>query len=148
MQARLKRFYCCLLLPPLVIIAALLGARSLQLIEPVRLAHARAVAQAIFILSIVLAVAMPVVLRTLFANRMRAATRTPWHALFRLQRQLIAVALLTPYLSLIACVVELPSFYHAGVVLAALYAIYYQFPSARRIDFDCRIFRVEYGADD
>jgi hypothetical protein len=148
MQTRLKKFYYRLLLPPAVIIAATLTAQALDLIVPLHLAHGQVVARALFILAIILAVAAPVLLRTLFAHRMRLATRTPQAEWFRLQQRLIGVALLTPYLILIASLVDLPRFYHAGVILSALYAGYYYYPSPRRIAFDQRIFRVSHGFDD
>jgi hypothetical protein len=147
LQTRLKKYYFCLLLPPIVIVAAVLTARALDLIVPLHLAHGQVVARALFILAIILAVAAPVLLRTLFAHRMRRATRTPQAEWFRLQQRLIGVALLTPYLILVTCLVDLPRLYHAGVILSALYAGYYHYPSVRRITFDQRIFRVDHGFD-
>jgi uncharacterized membrane protein YgaE (UPF0421/DUF939 family) len=63
-------------------------------------------------------------------------------------RRLIGVTLVAIYAIPAVCVVQMPLFYKAGVVLAVLYAVCYQFPSARGIDFDRRIFRVldEVGA--
>ena len=148
MQNRLKKYYFYLLLPSIVIIAAILTARALDLIEPLRLMNGQVLARVIFILAIILSVAAPVFLRTLFAHRMRLAMRTPPDAFFRLQQRLIGVALLTPYLILVTCLVDFPRFYHAGVVLSALYAGYYYYPSPRRIAFDQRIFRVSHGFDD
>jgi hypothetical protein len=148
MQTRLKKYYFCLLLPSIVIITALLTARALDLIEPLRLMHGQILARVIFILAIILSVAAPVLLRTLFAHRMRLSIRTPPDELYRLQQRLIGVALLSPYLILVTCLVDLPRFYHAGVVLSALYAGYYYYPSPRRIAFDQRIFRVSHGFDD
>jgi len=147
MQNRLKKYYYCFLLPSIGIIAAILTARALDLIEPLRLIHGQVLARVIFILAIILSVAAPVVLRTLFAHRMRLSVGTPPDAFFRFQQRLIGAALLTPYLILVTCLVYLPRFYHAGVILAALYAGYYHYPSERRIAFDRRIFKVSHGFD-
>lgn len=147
-QTRLKKFYYCLLLPPVAIIVAVLMARSMDLIEPIRLMNTQLVARVIFILAISLAVAAPVFLRTLFAHRMRLSIRTAPDEFFRLQQRLIGAALLTPYLILVTCLVDFPRFYHAGVILSAIYAGYYYYPSPRRIAFDQRIFRVNDGFDD
>lgn len=78
---------------------------------------------------------------------MRFAKSTPSTELFRLQKWLIGATLLTTYLVPITCLVEVPRFYHAGVVLAALYAGYYGYPSTQRVAFDQRIFRVDHDID-
>ncbi len=147
MQTRLKKYYFCLLLPSIVIIAAILTARALDLIEPLRLMHGQVLARVIFVLAIILSVAAPVLVRTLFAHRMRLSVGTAPDAFFRFQQRLIGAALLTPYLILVTCLVDIPRFYHAGVILSALYAGYYYYPSPRRIAFDQRIFRVSHGFD-
>jgi hypothetical protein len=45
--------------------------------------------------------------------------------------------------SLIAQILQLPRFHLAGTIIMALYALYYYYPSKRRIDFERRIFRVK-----
>ena len=54
----------------------------------------------------------------------------------------ILVVMATPYLALAAYVLAVPRFYLAGTVLAMLYAMYYHYPTTRRLIFDRRIFRV------
>ncbi len=147
MPSRLKTVYYRWLLPPLACGAILLGARAGQWVQPVGLDQGRRVGPWLFLASILLAVAAPVMLRTQFAHRMHKARRTPPDEFERLQRRLIRFTLGSVYLVPVVCLVDLPALYHAGVVLAALYAVYYQFPSVRRIDFDRRIFRVADEAD-
>jgi hypothetical protein len=52
------------------------------------------------------------------------------------------MALVTPYLAAIAYFLQLPRFYLAATLLMALYAIYYYYPSLKRITFDEKIFRA------
>ena len=94
--------------------------------------------------AVVLAMAVPVFLRATFAHRVRSLRRVSGEDFYLLQRRQIGAALTATYLIPVVCLVELPAFYQAGIVLAALYAAYYQFPSARRIAFDRRIFRVDH----
>lgn len=147
MQSKLRTFYIRILLPALVASAALLAARELDFFRPFALDSGRVVAQWVFIVAIVLAVAAPILLRTLFAHRMRFAKSTPSTEFFRLQKWLIGVTLLTTYLVPITCLLVVTRFYHAGVLLAAFYAGYYGYPSMQRIAFDQRIFRVDHGID-
>ena len=147
MPSRLKTVYYRWLLPPLGCAAVLLAARAGDWVQPVGLDLGRLVGPWLFLAAILSAVAAPVLLRTHFAHRMRQARRTPPADFDRLQRRLIRFTSGAVYLVPAVCLVDLPPLYHAGVVLAALYAVYYQFPSVRRIDFDRRIFRVADEAD-
>ena len=147
MRIRLKRYYCRWLLPCAATVAALVIAGHLHLIHSLRLDVAHRLAPLLFVAAVVLAVAVPVFLRASFAHRVRTLRRVSGEDFYLLQRRQIGTALTATYLIPVACLVELPAFYQAGIVLAALYAAYYQFPSARRIAFDRRIFRVDHAVE-
>ena len=98
----------------------------------------------VFILSIVLAVAAPVFLRSVFAHRHRQAKQVSEEDFIRFEQSLIRTVLLAPYLGLAAYLFCFPRFYLAGAFLAGLYAVYYFYPSTRRIAFEKRIFRVSH----
>ena len=147
MRSGLRKYFYLHLLPPLGCAPILLVARAGHWVQPVGLDQGRLLGPWLFLGAILLAVAAPILLRTHFAHRMRRARRTPPADFERLQRRLIRFTLGAAYLVPVVCLVDLPVFYHAGVVLAALYAVYYQFPSVRRIDFDRRIFRVADASD-
>lgn len=142
MQIRLRKFYFRILLPPVAGLAVLLALRAGHLIHPVDFDRGRQLAPGLFLLAVVLAVAAPVYLRASFAHRMRKARQTPSADFYRFQQRLIGISLTSAYLLPVAGLVQLPPFYQSGVVLAALYAIYYQYPSLRRMAFDRRLFRV------
>ena len=97
----------------------------------------------IFIVSVCFAVALPIFYRTLFANKMRHQTRTSEREWLKFERNLLYIAMITPYLALIAQILQLPRFHLAGSIVMALYAVYYYYPSKRRIEFDRRVFRVK-----
>jgi len=96
----------------------------------------------IFILSVLFAIALPIFFRTLFAHRVRAQKSVSEGDLVKFERNFLYIALVTPYVTLVAYLLALPRFYCAGTVLMALYAVYYYYPSERRIRFEKRIFRV------
>jgi len=96
----------------------------------------------VFILSVVFAVALPILFRSLFANKMRGRKYTSAGEWLKFERILLYVAMMTPYLALAAHIMRLPRFHYAGTAIMALYAVYYYYPSQRRIAFDKRIFRV------
>ena len=97
----------------------------------------------IFIASVCFAVALPIFYRTVFANKRRHQTRTAEEDWLKFERNLLYIAMVTPYVALIAQILQLPRFHLAGTVIMALYAVYYYYPSKRRIAFERRIFRVK-----
>jgi hypothetical protein len=52
--------------------------------------------------------------------------------------------LVTPYLALLAYFLQLSRFYLAATLLVTLYAVYYTYPSHKRIAFDEKIFRTPH----
>jgi hypothetical protein len=96
-----------------------------------------------FFASAVLAVAFPILVRSLFAHRMRNRRSTPENDFLRFEKRIIYFTLSTPYLVFVAYLFKIPGFYFAAMIVLALYAAYYFYPSQKRIEFDRRIFRVQ-----
>jgi len=142
MHSRLKKIYYSLLGPAIAGFIALGVVRSIQ--QPFVLpAHLVAViAPAIFILAVVFAVAGPILFRSFFAHRQRNHSRVSKSELFSFERTLIVISLVAPYLALAASYLQLPRFHLVGILLLAFYAVYYHYPSNKRITFDRKIFRV------
>ena len=142
MHSRLKKIYYSLLGPAIAGFIALGVVRSIQ--QPFVLpAHLVAViAPAIFILAVVFAVAGPILFRSFFAHRQRNHSRVSQSKLFRFERTLIGISMVAPYLALAAWFLQLPRFHLVGILLLTFYAVYYHYPSNKRITFDRKIFRV------
>ena len=96
-----------------------------------------------FVLAALTSVAAPLMVRTLFAHSLRSNANTDAQSFLKFQQRLLLTALLTPWLAILAMVFEFQKFYASSIVLMALYAAYYYYPSERRIAFDRKIFRVE-----
>ena len=97
----------------------------------------------IFIASVCFAVALPIFYRTVFANKRRDQTHTAEEEWLKFERNLLYIALVTPYVCLIGQILKLPRFHLGGTIIMALYAVYYFYPSKKRIDYERRIFRVK-----
>ena len=97
----------------------------------------------VFVTAVLMGLVLPLLLRTLFAKKAALEGKVSTTAFFRFQRQLLISAMVTPYLGITALVLELQKFYVSATLLMALYAVYYYYPSQRRIDFDKRIFRIK-----
>ena len=88
-------------------------------------------------------IALPIFFRTLFAHNVRQEKSISETDLLRFERTFLCIALVTPYIALAGYILELPRFHLGGTVIMALYAVYYYYPSERRIRFEKRIFRVK-----
>jgi hypothetical protein len=143
MVAELRKTYFVLLVPVVVGLVLIYFAKTYKFLALDHIAFLNIVAALTFILAVVFAIGLPVFIRSLFAHKMRDRTSVSRAELIKFERNLIIISLVTPYLTLIGYLLEFPRFYFSGTVLSTLYAIYYYYPSEKRIQFDRRIFRVQ-----
>ncbi len=143
MSHDLKRTYFTLLLPAVLGFILIFVIRHFHPVKFNIPQIPSAIPPLIFIVSVCFAVALPIFYRTLFANKMRHQTHTAEGDWLKFERNLLYIAMITPYVGLIAQILQLPRFHLAGTIVMALYAVYYYYPSMRRIEFDRRVFRVK-----
>jgi hypothetical protein len=139
----LKRLYFTLLLPAVAGFIAVFVLQHFNIVEWDRPQLPSTIHLIIFIGSVGMAVALPILYRTLFASKMRRQTHTEEAIWLKFERNLLYISMVTPYIALIAQILQLPRFHLAGTIVMALYAVYYYYPSNRRIEFDRRVFRVQ-----
>jgi hypothetical protein len=139
----LKRTYFTLLLPAVAGFIAVFALQHFHLVDWNIPQITPVLPPLIFILSACFALAWPIFYRTVFANKRRHQTNTAEDDWLKFERNLLYIAMATPYLSLIAQILQLPRFHLAGTIIMALYAVYYYYPSKKRIDYERRIFRVK-----
>ena len=139
----LKRIYFILLLPAVAGFIAVFTLKHFHLIDWNIPEIPHLITPFVFIISVCFAVAFPILYRTVFANKMRHQTHTAEKDWLKFERNLLYIAMTTPYVSLIAQVLQLPRFHLAAVIIMALYAVYYYYPSKKRIEYERRIFRVK-----
>ncbi len=139
----LKRTYFTLLLPAAAGFILIFVLRNFQLVRFNIPQFPPILYPIIFIASVCFAVALPIFYRTVFANKRRHQTRTAEEDWLKFERNLLYIAMATPYVALIAQILQLPRFHLGGTIIMALYAVYYYYPSKRRIEFERRVFRVQ-----
>ena len=86
--------------------------------------------------------ALPLLMRTLFANKHHREKGIPENVLLKFERRTMLLALVAPYVALAAFVLAIPRFHLGGSILAGLYAVYYFYPSRKHIQYERRIFRA------
>jgi len=144
MRRQLSKLYVSLLGPAVVLFVILYAVKKLELVDaPKLLDAAPALASLVFVLAVVCAVASPLLFRTAFVYAHREAKGTSEGELYQLQRRILMVALIAPYLAVAAAFLELPTVPFTGTVLSAFYAVYYFYPSEKKLRRERRIFRVK-----
>jgi len=139
----LKRQYIKTTLPVAGLFLVFGLARQLDFITAGQFVVPSALHSVVFVLSVIAAIAGPVFFRTLFAHSMRKKKEVPAKEFLSFQKKLLWISLITPYFAFAAVLCDFSRFYAAAIVLMALYAVYYYFPSKNRIHFDRVIFRVK-----
>lgn len=143
MQKILNKQYWRMIIPAGCLFLIFGLARQLNLIHAGQFAIPGVLHAAVFVLSAITAIAGPLFLRTLFAHSMRNETEATAQKFLVFQKTNLWISQMTPYLAFIAVFCDFPRFYGGAIVLMALYAVYYFFPSEKRISFDQKIFRVK-----
>lgn len=141
----LKRLYWLITGPAMLIFACLLVVRCFNGLGPdsVILQLPEIWHAVLFTSAAFTAIAGPVLLRVMFAHRESQQTRVEKLRFEMLQRRLIIVSCITPYTALAAVCCGLSEFHAGGIILMALYGVYYHFPSKKRINHDIKLFRVK-----
>ena len=143
MHHGLKRIYFTLLLPAVAGFLLIFILRYFQLVRFNIPQIPAVLSPIIFVIAVCLAVALPIFYRSVFANKQRHLNETAEADWLKFEQHLLYIAMATPYVALIAQILQLPRFHLGGTIIMALYAVYYYYPSKRRIEFERRVFRVK-----
>jgi hypothetical protein len=141
-ENKLKKTYVIFLIPVVLGFAGAYLVKTFHFIIVDSEGIRHILAPVIFVLSVVFALALPILLRTLFAHKMRHRQYVPEREWMAFERRFLYIAMVTPYFALLGYLFELPRFHLAGSVLMSLYAVYFYYPSEKRVAFERRIFRV------
>jgi len=143
MEAKLKKIYFALLVPAILgFIAAYLVKTFLEVNLGVPKSF-RFTAPLLFILAFAFGIALPILWRTLFVRKIGNRKQTREADLLKFEQETLYIALITPYISLVAFLLGIPRFHFFGTVLASFYAVYYFYPSHKRVHYEKRIFRAK-----
>jgi len=142
MDRQLKKHYVFLLLPAAMGFILVYSAKMLgYYLVPKFQAHAL-VPALVFILAGLFAIALPIFYRSYFAHIHRHRIRVSAKELASMELHTIALIMAAPYLALLAYGFNLPRFHLCGTLLIAFYAVYYFYPSKKRMDFQKKLYRI------
>ncbi len=143
MTARLRKRYFVLISPAVLLAVIVYLLQELDLWEGVSYTPSPYFPLIIFVLAISIGVAVPIFLRVYFFSQLKEKKYISIDEFVSYQEKIISVIAITPYFAFIAALVNMDPFYFGGTVLAAIYAMYYHYPSDKKIAFDKKVFRVK-----
>ena len=94
----------------------------------------------LLLLSVILGVALPILLRTMFNKRAVDAKHVNLAAFVAHQKALVIISISAAYTAGIAYLLMVPNLYLYGSVLAGLYGIYSAIPSERKLKGELRFY--------
>ena len=144
MYKALKKKYYYIVVPAIFIAIVLMIFKQYNILQITPTSFIlNTISPVIFILTTLLAIAFPVLHRTIFNNKIKESKFITPDKFYRYQNQTLYFIAFTPYLVLIAYVLHLPQFFFGGTALFSLYAMYFYYPSEKRIRNEKRIYRVK-----
>ena len=144
MRNKLKRKYYFLVFPALVIALILIIFKQYNIFQINTTQFiTNTISPAIFILSAILALALPILYRSIFNNSIKDIKTVTAESLLNFESRTLYIIASTAYIVLLAYIFQLPQFYFAGTVLFSLYGLYFYYPSEKRIENEKRIYRVK-----
>lgn len=140
----LRRYYYKILIPALLLLFAAEGYKAILMSgDQIQSLNFRPLSITIFILCAATAFGLPLLYRSYYAHIYKNIQSISAVVFLKFQKRLLLLALSAVYISVIGFTISLPDFYKYGVVLFALYAAYYYYPSDRRLNLDKRIYRCQ-----
>ena len=141
MQKKLLMHYLKINLPGIFafIILYIMGKFNVAIFFPV---HYNWVTITMMIAEAFFAVVLPLWYRILFVNKMKGEEYTDEHRFMRFEKHFLTIASISAYILIAGYLLALPRIPLSVMVLFVLYALYFYFPSEKRIRIEQKIFRV------
>ncbi|WP_462324159.1 hypothetical protein [Desulfoplanes sp.] len=137
-----QQWYLAVLTPACLAMVVLAACRTLG-VELLAEQAGRPVTMSLLVLAGVLAFALPLWLRILFCRTQTGKSGIGLDGFIVFEKRFILAGVLATYMVPLGYLCNLPQVPLFWIMLFALYAGYYYFPSQKRIDLEVKIFRVQ-----
>ena len=91
----------------------------------------------------IVGIALPIFYRSYFVHKIRDQKKISTETFIRFEKTVVNLALLTPYFLVVSLLLNMAENTNIIVTLLTLYTAYYYFPSARKMQFEMKIFRIK-----
>ena len=141
-REELKKIYLKLLYPFLILIVLIYLGQFLGIFGRVDKEFSKNISVTLLVLTALFSVALPIFYRSLFANKVKDRKSITINEFLKFEKNLIIIAMITPYFLVFTVLLNLSGFYFGTIVIIALYAVYYYYPSEKRVEFEKKLFRI------
>ncbi len=141
-NVELKQTYFKLLIPFLIVLLLIYIAQITNIIIKNDLGSNRIISISLFTLAAIFSLAIPILYRTLFVSKIKDRKSITKEEFINFEKRIITIVMAAPYITIAAIFFNLPGFYFGGIILFAIYSVYYYYPSTKRIKFEKKIFRL------
>jgi len=141
-KKELKKVYMKLLFPFIILLALAYLCQFFEIFQREESEFSRIFSVTLLVLAALFSLALPVFYRTLFVNKIKDRKTITINEFLKFEKDLIVIAMIAPYFVFFTLLISIPEFYSGTVIIIALYAIYYYYPSEKRIKFEKRLFRI------
>jgi len=104
--------------------------------------HSKIWTVAIASLAGIFGLALPVFYRTYFIYKLKNQKHISTQLFLKFEKNILYIALTTPYFLILSLGLNLPERSHILIMLFSLYALYYYYPSAKKVAFEMKLFRI------
>ena len=141
-REELKKIYLKLLYPFLILIVLIYLGQFLGIFGRVDKEFSKNISVTLLVLTALFSVALPIFYRSLFANKVKDRKSITINEFLKFEKNLIIIAMIAPYFLVFTVLLNLSGFYFGTIVIIALYAVYYYYPSEKRVEFEKKLFRI------
>lgn len=141
-REELKKIYLKLLYPFLILIVLIYLGQFLGIFGRVEKEFSKNISVTLLVLTALFSVALPIFYRSLFANKVKNRKSITINEFLKFEKNLIIIAMIAPYFLVFTVLLNLSGFYFGTIVIIALYAVYYYYPSEKRVEFEKKLFRI------
>jgi len=142
-RKELRETYFRFLIPSIVLLVIFYIIKFLGLIGDIQIESLHLISILLFVLAAVFSIALPIFYRTLFVSKLKNVKTISISEFIGFEKRLIIISMITPYIIIIPLTFNFTDFYFGGIILFALYAVYYFYPSKKRIEFEKKLFRIK-----
>lgn len=89
------------------------------------------------------AIAIPIFYRTYFISKHKDLKHIPTELFFNFEKNILNIILITPYLLAVSILLNMSERTQILITLFVLYAIYFYFPTKKKLRFEMKIFRIK-----
>ncbi len=139
----LQKIYFWQLLPAVVFIAIAYLLRYYFKLSDTESVPSLTVSVVVTTLAGVAGIAAPVFFRSYFVYKNRDKKQILPDDFLSFERLLLTTALMSPYFLIISILINMNETANMLIALFALYAVYYYFPTEKKVRFEMKIFRIK-----